>query len=64
MQCKSWIVLGVVLGAFMLAGCEEGPRIPPSNGAAARDEIEQPFGPPTNLKKKSAGVETKPRPAH
>jgi hypothetical protein len=35
----------------LIVGCSEGPQIPPPKGGAeARDSVEYPFGPPTNLK--------------
>jgi hypothetical protein len=53
------IKLIVAAIAGLVVGCSEGERIPPSKGGAeARNSVEYPFGPPTNLKnvkpKKSA----------
>ncbi|MHC5540633.1 hypothetical protein ACYOEI_20640 [Singulisphaera rosea] len=69
MRCRSSMALCVTFGVFALVGCDEGPKIPPSKGAQSRDEIEQPFGPPKNLKKKKGAAkaddaETKPRVVH
>jgi hypothetical protein len=47
MRKRACQIVGVLVGSFMLGGCGEGELIPPSKGgAAARDAIEYPLGPP------------------
>jgi hypothetical protein len=65
MRKKTFAFLGLILGSLVLGGCSEGDPIPPSKGgAAARDMIEYPLGPPPASKSSKAkkAVKTLPGP--
>lgn len=63
MRKRVCLFLGMLLSSFVLSGCSEGDPIPPSKGgAAARDAIEYPLGPPPASKSSKAKKSTKSLP--
>jgi hypothetical protein len=50
MRCRTYAVLSLFLGSFVLAGCGGEPNPGPPGTSHSAASVQQPFGLPKNLK--------------